>query len=172
MLSNVFSSDSTSDAPKILQSILRGGIGAVEEYNRTCKRSIHVFDSSFATSNSDGYLYHYRNSSYQISGYRVIGLLVYGLAGAQLNIPIWYVCSSLSRAEYCGHRNAIPSSLVGVVLNPSGIANPNYFDLSASITPIQPETIATITFSLKDDHFTPITNIRFITIIECIHSIV
>lgn len=172
MLENDFTRASRSNPPKIVQDIFRGGVSTLENYNSTIKRSIHCFDSGSAKAYSSGFLYRYVNSNYKVCAYRIIGILVAGLSGPRLSVPVWYICSSLNRAEYTGHRNGVPLSVVAVLLNPSGVANPSYFDLSAQPVPVQPETMNSIELSLKDDQLNPITDLRFIVIIEFIHSIV
>lgn len=149
---------------------LHGQIGVKYNYSLEdhVKRAIHVYDSNSSRANGHGFYFHYSNSVDHVVGYRIVDVLLHGLAAPHNSQPVFYLCSSLSRASYSGHRNGSPQSIVCAITNPVTSSFARLSNPSPEITWIETETLLDVYFEMRDQDFGPLPQYRFIVIVEYI----
>lgn len=134
------------------------------------KKSLHVFDSSTAKVVGNGFNVRYVHSLDQIVGYRIVSLLLDNLTGAFVNRPYFLLLCDLSRAQFAGHKNGEPSSIISYVSNIASAARVGWTDFSGPVVGLDVDTFINIGFEVRDSENNVLpSTARIIFVIEFTH---
>lgn len=135
------------------------------------QKSIHILDSSTATSTGSGYNIRYAHSIDKIVGYRIAGILLDGISTSVPTAPYYLIFCDLVRGMSTGHKNGIPESIAATIFNTSSTSRISWNFAMSESTPVQVDSFTSINFFVKDSEGIIITSpARIVIVIEFTHD--
>lgn len=136
-----------------------------EKYEECSHPTLHYFDSANGISYASGFIFYFKVPYFKLHSYRIHSASII-TTGATSNV--YYLLSSLPSSQYSCTRNGEPCPIIAYIPNPSTgtIVSTGLFSPDYPCLPMPDITMRDISFTLRDENFNVIQNVRFIVAIE------